>query len=114
VAEITMSAGSKPLMVIETKGEKKMDKMIKYIGEDFIGNRNQKVMRRMASKLKTKMQLAFLGSNVKSEISSNGFKTSITNISQLNEVLNSKTIKEVDKYIEQMCQDEFVLAKEVK
>lgn len=114
MAEITMSMGNKPLMSIETKGEKKMDKMMKYINDDFLGNKNQRIARRVASKLKTKMQLAFLGSNVKSETSNGDFRISVTNISQLNRVLNEKAAIDTVKQIEMLYQDEFSLAKEVK
>jgi len=114
MAEITMNMGNKPLISIETKGEKKMDKMMKYISEDFVGNKNQKLVRKISSKLKTRMQLAFLGSNVRTEVSNADFRISVTNISQLNEVLSKKAVVDVGKQIEMLYQDEFALAKEVK
>jgi len=114
MAEIMMGAGSKPLISIETKGEKKMDKMMKYISEDFVGNKNQRIARRVTAKLKTKMQLAFLGSNVKTEVSGGNFRVSVTNISQLNGVLNNKAAVDAGKQIDILYQDEFALAKEVK
>jgi hypothetical protein len=114
MAEITMSTGGKPFMSIETKGEKKMDKMIKYISDDFLGNKNQKLARNVSSKLKTKMQLAFLGSNVRTEVTGADFRMSVTNISQLNEVLGKKAAIDVSKQIEVLYQEEFEKAKEVK
>ena len=110
-----MNAGYKPLISIETKGEKKMMSMVKYIDEDFVKNKNAKIARNVASKLKTRLQLSFLGSNVRTEVSQGGdFKASVTNISELNRVLNDKAFKETGKYIDQLYQEEFEKVKEVK